>query len=127
MREPDGGYALLWSLAIAGALALIGSVGLSLCALAMAHAHAGNAADLAALAAAADSSDPCATAERIANRNSAVLRECAPLGADVLLRVSVRSPQVARWLGGDEITASARAGRSALSALESWHDVPHVQ
>jgi secretion/DNA translocation related TadE-like protein len=112
MRNRDDGFALLWSLAIAGALVIIGVAGLSLSALTLAHARAGNAADLAAIAAASNALDPCGSAERVASANSAELIDCAIADSDVIVRVQVRAPAIAQWLGGDRLEVTARAGPS---------------
>ena len=112
MRARDGGFALLWSLALSGALAIVGAAGLSLCALALTHAHAGSAADLAAIAAASSVRDPCGSAGRVAQANSAELLDCAVVDNDVIVRVGVRTPAIAQWLGHDRLEVTARAGPS---------------
>jgi len=113
VRERDGGYALLWSLALAGALLIVGGCGLSLGALALAHARAQNAADLAAIAGAQNPLDPCGSARRIAGENSAELLDCTVADGDVIVRAGVHAPAVARWWGGDVLEVTARAGPSA--------------
>jgi len=112
MRNRDDGFALLWSLALAGALIIIGMAGLSLCALTLAHARAGNAADLAAIAAASNARDPCGSADRVAAANSAQLTDCAIVEGDVIVRVLVRAPAIAQWWGSDRLEVSSRAGSS---------------
>lgn len=112
MRSRDDGFALLWALAIAGALMIIGVAGLSLCALTLAHARAGNAADLAALAGASNVLDPCGSADRVATANSAELIDCALVEGDVTVRVQVRAPAIAQWLGRDRLEVMSRAGPS---------------
>ena len=112
MRGRDGGYALVWGLALSTALVIVGGAGLSLVGLAMAHLRAGNAADLAAIAAASASRDPCSAAERMASANSVELLECAAVGSDVFVRVRVRvqAPAIAQWLGSDRLEVMSRAG-----------------
>lgn len=113
MRGRDHGFAMLWSVALAGVLVSVGSAGLCLCALVMSHARVGNAADLAAIAAASNPIDPCAFARRIAAAHSSELLDChvdAHLG-DVTVRVGVEAPPLARWLVSERLEASARAGR----------------
>jgi len=112
VRRRDDGYAVLWSLALAGALSIIGTAGLSLCSLALAHLRAGNAADLAAIAAASNPLDPCGSAVRIAHANSAELIDCSSADADVIVRVRVQAPAIAHWLGSDKLEVTARAGPS---------------
>ena len=112
MRKRDDGFALLWSLALAGTLVIIGMAGLSLCALTLSHARAGNAADLAAIAAASSALDPCGSAVRVAAANSAELVDCALVEGDVIVRVQVRASAIAQWLGSDRLEVTARAGPS---------------
>jgi secretion/DNA translocation related TadE-like protein len=112
MRNRDGGFALLWTLAIAGALVILGMAGLSLFALTLSHARAGNAADLAAIAAASNVLDPCGSANRVAAANSAELIDCALVEGDVIVRVQVWASAIARWLGSDRLEVTARAGPS---------------
>jgi secretion/DNA translocation related TadE-like protein len=108
----DRGYALLWGLLLASALVLVGVAALSLCSLAVAHTRAGNAADLAAIAGATARTYPCLAASRVAAGNAAELLECASFEGDVIVRVGVRIPEVARWLGQDRLEVTARAGRA---------------
>lgn len=112
MRVRDGGYALVWGLVLSLVLVIVSGAGLSVVGLAMAHLRAGNAADLAAIAAASASLDACSAADRVANANSVELLECAAVGDDVIVRVGLRAPQIARWLGNERLEVSARAGRS---------------
>jgi secretion/DNA translocation related TadE-like protein len=112
MRNHDDGFALLWSLALAGALVIIGMAGLSLCVLTLSHARAGNAADLAAIAAASNVLDPCGSANRVAAANSAKLIDCTLVEGDVIVRVQVRAPAIAQWLGRDRLEVASRAGPS---------------
>ncbi len=112
MKSRDDGYALLWSLALVGALVIVGAAGLSLCSLALAHARATNAADLAAIAAASNPLAPCESAGRIAQANSAELIDCTNSDADAIVRVRVQAPAIAQWLGSDHLEATARAGPS---------------
>jgi len=112
MRNRDDGFALLWSMAIAGALVILGMAGLSLFALTLSHARAGNAADLAAIAAASNVLDPCGSASRVAAANSAELIDCALVEGDVIVRVQVRASAIAQWLGSDRLEVTARAGPS---------------
>lgn len=110
MRSRDDGYALLLSLVLAGALAIVGGAGISLCGLALAHAHAGTAADLAALAAASNVGDSCTAAGHIAVANGAELLACTAEGGEALVTVSLPAPTITRWLGQTRLEVTARAG-----------------
>ncbi|MGI9135605.1 MAG: Rv3654c family TadE-like protein, partial [Candidatus Nanopelagicales bacterium] len=110
MRDRESGFAALWSIALVGILVIVGSAGLSLCTLALAHARVGNAADLAAIAAASNPLDPCGVAGRIAEANFAELIDCAVTDGNVIVRVGVRAPSVTRWLGRDRLEVTAKAG-----------------
>lgn len=112
MRVRDDGFAVLWSLALAGVLVGVGSAGLSLCGLALSHARAGNAADLAALAAASNQGDSCAAAGHIAAANGAELMACTAEGGEALVTVSLPAPAITRWLGQSRLEVTARAGHS---------------
>jgi secretion/DNA translocation related TadE-like protein len=108
----DRGAAMVWALALAGVLVIVGGAGLSLGELALAHARAGNAADLAALAGASSPSDPCGAADRVAAANSAALLDCTFDSGDLFVRVGVSSPRLARWLASERLEVTARAGPS---------------
>lgn len=77
----------------------------------VAHRQAQAAADLAALAGAAeaqDGADPCAAAAAVATANGAALARCLADGSEVTVEVEVTGP---RWLGQDhDFSAEARAG-----------------
>lgn len=107
------GAATVLTVAMAGVLLLAGAAAAGVSALVVAHRQAQAAADLAALAAAAQpglapAPAPCTTAARIATANGATLRSCHRDGPDVIVAVAVPGP---RWFGRrDDLTASARAG-----------------
>lgn len=111
------GAATVLTVAMAGVLLLAGTAAAGLSALVVDHRRAQAAADLAALAAAAQSGQgsgptpaPCTTAARVASANGATLRSCRRVGPDVVVAVAVQGP---RWFGRqDDLTASARAGPS---------------
>jgi secretion/DNA translocation related TadE-like protein len=95
--------------AMAGVLMFV-MVGLSAVGgLVTAQRRAQSAADLAALAGAAEIEvDGCAEALRVARANAAVLDGCVVAGRDVRVTVSVDGPHL---VGRDpRITAEARAG-----------------
>lgn len=89
-------------------LLVIGTVLVELTGLVRAHRRAQAAADLAALAAAADSS--CATAATIAARNGAELTTCALDPAGTTARVGVQVEAVHWWGPAVVLTGQARAG-----------------
>lgn len=117
MTRGERGAATLLAVACAGLLLLVGCALAVVAAILTAHRTAQSAADLAALAAAAevaDGGDPCATAAAIAADNGAALVGCAVQGLEVVVEVEVAGP---RWLGqtGD-LLARARAGPVPVSA-----------
>ncbi|WP_418057428.1 Rv3654c family TadE-like protein [Pimelobacter simplex] len=113
--DTQRGAATVLTVAMAGVLLLAGTAAAGVSALVVDHRRAQAAADLAALAAAAQSGQgpvpaPCTTAARIASANGATLRSCRRVGPDVVVAVAVQGP---RWFGRqDDLTASARAGPS---------------
>jgi len=104
----------VWVLAAAALLATVAWAGTLVGVAVVARHRAETAADLAALAGAADVGygDPCARATGAASRNRAVLIRCnVGVDGDVTVVVAVPAPRVlARWGGGSAV-AVARAGR----------------
>jgi secretion/DNA translocation related TadE-like protein len=111
-RSEDGS-AIPFVVACLGLLLLVGAALGVTAAMIDDHRRAQAAADLAALAAAADlqrGADGCSAGVRIATANGARLVGCDILGEDVTVTVRVRGP---RWLGASgDLTARARAGPS---------------
>jgi secretion/DNA translocation related TadE-like protein len=105
------GAASLLSVALLSVLLLVGAALGVVAALVWAHRTAQAAADLSALAAAAElqeGEDACRAARRIADANHASLISCQVQGEEVMVEVLVTGP---RWLGQDEdLSARARAG-----------------
>jgi secretion/DNA translocation related TadE-like protein len=105
------GSATLPALAFLGVLLLVGSALGVVAAMVCDHRLAQSAADLAALAAAAelaDGGEPCAAGARIATANEAQLERCTVEGDDVNVEVAVAGPH---WLGQrHDLLAEARAG-----------------
>lgn len=110
MRSARGsaGAATVVTTAFAGLLLLVGLALAGVEVLVVDHRRAQSAADLAALAAAADPARACGTAAAIAAANGAAVVACARDGLDVVVRVSVPSRPWAGW--GVDLTADARAG-----------------
>jgi secretion/DNA translocation related TadE-like protein len=107
----ERGAASLFAVACLSVLLMVGAALGVVAAMVHAHRAAQSAADLAALAAAAevaDGGDACAVAGRIAAANGAGLEVCEVSGRDVLVTVTVDGP---RWLGqSGDLAAAARAG-----------------
>ncbi|GAC1385920.1 MAG: hypothetical protein NVSMB48_23800 [Marmoricola sp.] len=107
-RDGESGVASVLVLTLACALVVISWGALSLVALLVAHREAQSAADLAALAAAANSADTdrgCGLAATVAAANKARLVSCQVDGTTVVVDVEVR-------VAGrtTEVHARARAG-----------------
>lgn len=103
----EGGASTVLALGFAGLLLFVGLALAGVGALVVDHRRAQAAADLAALAGAADAGG-CGAAARIASDNDAELVDCARDGPDVVVRVSVTSHPWAGW--SVAVTARARAG-----------------
>jgi secretion/DNA translocation related TadE-like protein len=107
----ERGAAALLAVAMSGVLLLVAAALAVVGALVVDHRRAQSAADLSALAGAAEAGRggrACEAAREVAGRNGAQLRECAVQGLTVTVAVRVEGP---RWLGqrGD-LDATARAG-----------------
>ena len=111
MRRDQRGAASLLVVTLLAFLLLVGSALGVVAAMVRAHRIAQSAADLAALAGAADlqeGGDACAAASRIADANDASVASCRVLGEEVMVEVTVAGP---RWLGQHaDLSARARAG-----------------
>ena len=106
----DRGAASAMSLGLVGLLVLVSAICLGTVAIVLAHRRAQVAADLASLAGASALQrgvDPCVAATMTAHRNAAAVTSCLVEGTTVLVATSVTLPPV---LGGDEVSARARAG-----------------
>jgi len=107
----ERGSAVPFTVACLGLVVLVGAALAVTGALVVDHRRAQGAADLAALAAAADlarGGAGCPTADRIAAENGAVLSACRLDGVEVRVSVVVTGP---RWLGSHgDLVAEARAG-----------------
>jgi len=111
--EGERGSATVWTVALAGVLALVGVAVVLVGAAVVARHRAGAAADLAALAAAgaAVQGDPraCAVAGELAAANAATLDSCA-VGAGAVVELYVHVPVRLGPLGVLDARARARAG-----------------
>jgi secretion/DNA translocation related TadE-like protein len=117
-RWADGGSASVWVVACSAVVLLVGVAASLRTSAVLARHRAESAADLAALAAAGRigrSDDGCAMAGSIAAANGTQLVGCRTVLAadgrsgtvDVVVRLGVHLP----GLAGQQVTASARAGR----------------
>jgi secretion/DNA translocation related TadE-like protein len=105
------GAASVLAVALLSVLLLVGAALGVVAAVVWAHRTAQSAADLSALAGAAElqeGEEACGAARRIAAANHASLTSCQVQGEEVMVEVLVTGP---RWLGQDEdLSARARAG-----------------
>jgi secretion/DNA translocation related TadE-like protein len=111
MRRDERGAASLLVVSLLAVLLLVGAALGVVAAMVWAHRIAQSAADLSALAGAAElqeREDACAAAQRIADVNHAGLTSCVVQGEEVVVEVTVAGP---RWLGQHaDLSARARAG-----------------
>jgi secretion/DNA translocation related TadE-like protein len=121
----DSGVGSVLMLVAALVLLVATTCGLALGGLALARQHVNAAADQAALAAA--STGQCDRAARLAELNSARLRECQWVGADVTVVLEASLPAVSRWLAWAAVgrptvvVGSARAGPPVVPQLSGEH------
>ncbi|MBU6245536.1 MAG: hypothetical protein KGP12_10010 [Actinomycetales bacterium] len=117
----DRGSGAVLMIAVLALVCFGASVGYAKAQLIVAQRHAAGAADLAALAGASATIDPCARAAAVAGANDAHLTGCAIDGADVVVEVSRPMPALtaqvlhAFRLPAAPIIARARAGQPASS------------
>jgi secretion/DNA translocation related TadE-like protein len=111
MSRDQRGAASLLVVALLSVLLLVGAALGAVAAMVRAHRIAQSAADLSALAGAAElqgGEDACAAASRIAGANGAGLSSCLVQGEEVVVEVTVAGP---RWLGQRaDLSARSRAG-----------------
>lgn len=108
----DRGAATVWSAGVIAVLVSVAVFGMHLGAAMVARHHAESAADLAALAGAAQAATgeqyACTQARRITDRMRVQLASCRLRDWDVLVEISAQPPG---WLGSlGAATAQARAG-----------------
>ncbi len=111
----DRGAATVWSAGVIAVMVSVAVFGMHLGAAMVARHHAESAADLAALAGAAQvlpgEQYACTQARRVTDRMRVQLESCRLRGWEVLVEVSVQPPG---WLGRLGVaTAQARAGPAA--------------
>ena len=112
----ETGAAVVWALALVSVLLLVGLVSAAATAQVIARQRAATVADIAALAGAQASGDPCAAAEESAQANGMQLAECTVEGMDVVVDVASTPPAVVTRLLGFlgrvamPVRESARAG-----------------
>lgn len=125
-QRTDGGSASVWVVACSAVVVLIGVVASLRTSAVLARHRAESAADFAALAAAGRigrSDDGCAVAGSIAAANGAHLVRCRTVLAadgrsgtvDVVVSLAVHLPELG---GGQQVTASARAGRMPVGPAD---------
>lgn len=111
---------IAWAGALVVPLVLVSWLGLALGQVSVVREQAQHSADLAAIAAAQDFMDPCASAVRIVDANSAdalsprvMLVDCHLDGADVVVDVQAALPEFAdralSWLGVDDLDVRGHA------------------
>ena len=106
----ERGAATVVALGLVGVLLVVAAVSVGTIAIVLAHRRAQVAADLASLAGAGAlqaGADPCAAAERIADRQRATVTRCVVDGLSVVVATAVDLPAA---LGGASMPARARAG-----------------
>ena len=110
-RAGEHGAASLLAVAMVGVLALLTSALGVTASLVVDHRRAQAAADLAALAGAAElgrGGDPCTVAATIAAANAAALSTCTSIGTEVVVTTTITGPRWRDWVG--QVEGRARAG-----------------
>ena len=103
------------AIGLVGLLVLVAAISVGTVAIVLDHRRAQVAADLGALAGAAElrrGGDACHRAAQIVARHHVAVTDCAVEGATVLVTTSVSLPSA---LGGHRLQARARAGPAAPS------------
>lgn len=109
-RRDQRGVAVVLALGLIAVLMTLALIAGGAAAIVVSHRKAQAAADLAALAGAADlqaGRDACSAARVIAAANGAVVENCSVRGTEVTVAVVVRAPGA---VGSQELRARARAG-----------------
>lgn len=123
-RRDERGAAVVLVIGLTAVLAFVAAVSVGTVAIVLAHRRAQVAADLGALAAASavqGGADPCAAAERIADRHAAALTHCEVDGSSVVVTTAVT---LLPALGGMDVPARARAGPSGSGAGQQQVEQP---
>jgi secretion/DNA translocation related TadE-like protein len=110
MRNDEGSATVL-TLALGFVICCAGVVALLFVQLTLARATLGSYADLAAIAAIQTSSDPCAAAAMVSERNGVELSACNVSGGQAFVEVRMPAPELmARFSNIDSLALTARAG-----------------
>ena len=116
MRSADRGSATILTVALISVLMSCGVVGLAVVQAALITARVQMAADLAALAGAQDTGDPCGASAAVAEANGAAITGCRIDGPDVVVAVTMPAPALVERMAlaagrpSPEVSAQARAG-----------------
>jgi secretion/DNA translocation related TadE-like protein len=111
----DEGSATVFTLALGFMICCAGLLAMLFVQLTLARATLGSYADLAAIAAAQTSGDPCAAAALVSARNSVELYACEVIGDQSIVEVRMPAPTLlARFSTIEFLTVSARAGYSVV-------------
>lgn len=110
MRNDEGSATVL-TLAMGFVICCAGVLALLFVQLTLARATLGSYADLAAIAAAQTSGDPCNAAALVSSRNGVELYACEVSGGQSIVEVRMLAPNLlARFSNIEFLTVSARAG-----------------
>lgn len=115
MRNDEGSATVL-TLALGFVICCAGILALLFIQLTLARATLGSYADLAAIAAAQTSGDPCAAAALVSARNGVELFACEVTGDQSIVEVRMPAPiLLARFSNIESLSVTARAGYSVVS------------
>ena len=111
----DEGSATVFTLALGFMICCAGLLAMLFVQLTLARATLGSYADLAAIAAAQTSGDPCVAAALVSARNGVELYACEVIGDQSIVEVRMPAPTLlARFSTIEFLTVSARAGYSVV-------------
>ena len=111
----DEGSVTVFTLALGFVICCAGLLAMLFVQLTLARATLGSYADLAAIAAAQTSGDPCAAAALVSARNGVELYGCEVIGDQSIVEVRMPAPTLlARFSIIEFLTVSARAGYSVV-------------
>jgi len=114
MRSDEGSASVL-TLTIGFVICCAGVLAMLFVQLTLARATLGSYADLAAIAAAQTSGDPCAAAALVSARNGVELFACEVIGGQSIVQVRMPAPSLlARFSNIEFLNVSARAGYSVM-------------
>ena len=114
MRNDEGSATVL-TLTLGFVICCAGLLAMLFVQLTLARATLGSYADLAAIAAAQTSGDPCAAAALVSSRNGVELHACDVIGDQSIVEVRMPAPTLlARFSTIEFLMVSARAGYSVV-------------